>query len=179
MEPNITPPPAFPTSTPPRTSPSAVWSLVLGILSLACFSIITGIPAVICGHVALGKIKRAGGALAGSGLAIAGLITGYISIALSVIILPLMLAIAVPNFVKARNTVMQNACITNLRQLEGAKQQWALENQKPQDSIVTFDNILPYVKTQPVCPSGGTYQLGRVSEKPTCSVPGHVLPKDQ
>jgi len=47
----------------------------LGILSLACFSIFAAIPGVICGHKALSRIKRSSGAIAGQGLAIAGLIT--------------------------------------------------------------------------------------------------------
>lgn len=74
------PPPLDPTSQP-KTSGLAIWSLVLGILSLLCFTIFAGIPGVICGHKALSKIKRSSGALTGQGLAIAGLITGYLGIA--------------------------------------------------------------------------------------------------
>jgi hypothetical protein len=172
MEPNPTPPP-----TPSiRTSAAAVWSLVLGILSLACFSVITGIPAVICGHVAHGKIKRSGGLLTGSGMALAGLITGYLSIALAVFVIPMLVAIAVPNFVKARNAAMQNACINNLCQLDGAVQEWALENKKPADAVATMQDLSPFLKSPMVCPGGGVYKLGQVSEKPICSIPGHALP---
>jgi competence protein ComGC len=170
MEPN--PPP--PTTPLPRSSATAIWSLVLGILSLVCFSIITGIPAVICGHVAHGRIKRSEGLLTGSGMALSGLIMGYVSIALAVLVVPLLVAIAVPNFVKARDMAQQNACINNLRQLDGAIQSWALEKKMPDDSIATFQDIAPYLKTSVVCPSGGTYRLGKVSEKPTCSIPGHT-----
>jgi hypothetical protein len=81
---------------PPRTSPLAVWSLVLGILSLLCFSIFTGIPAIICGHMGRSKIRDSQGALKGEGLALAGLILAYISIALFV--LGMIAAIAIPNF---------------------------------------------------------------------------------
>jgi competence protein ComGC len=170
-----------PTPTPPsiplqRTSPTAIWSLVLGILSLLCFSIFAGIPAVICGHIAHGKIKRSNGLLTGSGMALAGLITGYISIAMAVFIIPVLLAISVPNFVKARNVARQHACINNLRQLDGAKQQWALEKKQPEDATATLQDIQPYLKSPLACPSGGTYRLGKVSEKPTCSIPGHELP---
>ena len=100
----------LPTPIPqqPRTNGLAVVSLVLGILGLTCFSLFSGIPAVICGHLAYSRINRSGGALAGGGLALAGLITGYISIALAVIMIPLMLAIAIPNFVKARDTAQMN-----------------------------------------------------------------------
>ena len=171
MEPNPTPP----ATSSPRTAPAAIWSLVLGILGLVCFSILTGIPAVICGHIAHGKIKRSGGLLSGSGLALAGLITGYVSIAMAVFVVPLLVAVAVPNFVKARNMAMQNVCINNLRQLEGAIRIWALENKKAEDSVVTLQDIATYLKGSVACPSGGTYRLGRVSEKPTCSIPGHAI----
>src|SRR5438034_9879767 len=104
-------PPPVPTPIQPKNSGLAIWSLVLGILSLTCFYLFTGIPAVICGHIAHSRIKRSGGALEGSGLALAGLITGYIGIALSVVIVPLLAAIAIPNFVKARDTAQKNVCI--------------------------------------------------------------------
>jgi len=172
MESNPVPPP--PAS--PRTSRAAVCSLVLGILSIPCFSVITGIPAIICGHVAHGKIKRSGGALTGAGMAIAGFITGYVSLLLAVFVIPMMLAIAVPNFVKAREVAMRNVCLSNLHQINGAMQSWALDNNKPADAVVTLQDLSPYLKTPLVCPAGGTYRLGKVSEPPTCSIPGHALP---
>jgi chromosome segregation ATPase len=72
----------------------------------------------------------------------------------------------------------RNACINNLRQIDAAKQQWALENKKAADAIPSAQDLLPYFKDGifPVCPSGGTYAIGTVSEVPTCSVPGHALP---
>jgi hypothetical protein len=73
----------------------------------------------------------------------------------------------------------RNACINNLRQIYIAKQQWALENNKTDDSIPTAQDLLPYFKDGifPVCPSGGTYTIGAVGVPPTCSIPGHVLPQ--
>ncbi len=172
-------PPPFPVApVQPKNSGLAIWSLVLGILSLTCFSILSAIPAVICGHMAYSRIKRSAGALEGSGLALGGLITGYISIALSVIMIPMMLAIAIPNFVKARNTAQMNMCINNLRQLDGAVQQWALENKKKDTDKPTMQDVQPYLKATLVCPSGGVYTISTVGEKPTCSVPGHKLPND-
>ena len=112
-------------------------------------------------------------------MALAGLITGYMSIALAVVVIPLLLAVAVPNFVKARNMAMQNACIMNLRQLDGAIRLWALEHKKSEDSVVTLQDITPYFKGSFACPSGGTYRLSRVSEKPTCSIPGHAIPANE
>jgi hypothetical protein len=164
----------------PKTSTLAIWSLVLGILSLVCFTIFAAIPGVICGHKALSKIKRSGGALTGQGLAIAGLVTGYLGIAWAILFIPLMMAIAIPNFVKARDVSMQNACINNLRQIDAAKNEWALENNKTNGTPVTEADIKTYIKLDasgnlPKCPAGGTYTIGPVGSVPTCSVPGHKL----
>jgi len=72
-----------------------------------------------------------------------------------------------------------NACINNLRQIDAAKQQWALENDKTADAIPSAQDLLPYFSNLvfPVCPSGGTYTINAVGVPPTCSVPGHVLPQ--
>src|SRR5690348_1441616 len=94
-----------------KNSGLAIWSLVLGILGLVllfgCIGILFAIPAVICGHMAYGRIKRSGGTLGGDGMAMAGLITGYITIGLGVFLIPLMAAIAIPNFVRARDTAQR------------------------------------------------------------------------
>ncbi len=73
----------------------------------------------------------------------------------------------------------RNTCINHLRQIDAAKQQWALEKNKTADAIPTAQDLLPYLKDGvfPVCPSGGTYTIGAVGEVPACSVPGHVLPQ--
>jgi regulator of replication initiation timing len=72
-----------------------------------------------------------------------------------------------------------NTCINNLRQIDAAKQQWALENSKTDDDIPTALELLPYFRDGvfPSCPSGGTYTINAVGVPPTCSVPGHVLPQ--
>ncbi|HUZ07831.1 MAG TPA: hypothetical protein VMV89_10145 [Candidatus Paceibacterota bacterium] len=85
-------------------------------------------------------------------------------------------AIAIPNFVKARSTAQENACINNLRQLDAAKNEWALEKGKKEGDVPTKEDLLPYLRSWPVCPSGGTYSINAVGEPPTCSVPGHKLP---
>src|SRR5262245_44912681 len=64
-----------------QTEGKATASLILGILSLTCFSIFAGIPAVICGHKAQSNIRKSAGRLGGQGMATAGLVMGYISIA--------------------------------------------------------------------------------------------------
>jgi hypothetical protein len=172
--------PPLPGSAPqPKNSGLAIWSLILGILGLTCFSIFSAIPGVICGHKALSRIKQSGGALTGQGLAIAGLVTGYLGIVWAVIFIPLMLAITIPNFVKARETVQTNLCVNNLRLIDAAKQQWALQNSKNPGDVPTEADLKPFLKDGvfPVCPAGGTYTIGAVSNSPTCSISGHQLPE--
>ena len=71
------------------------------------------------------------------------------------------------------------ACINNLRLLDGAKQQWALEAQKPPGTLLTPANLTPYMKSNalPVCPAGGVYTLNPVGLAPICNIPGHALPR--
>ncbi len=70
-----------------------------------------------------------------------------------------------------------NACINNLRQLDGAKQQWALENGKTAEAVPTPNDVARYLAGNklPSCPGGGTYSLNSVKDPPTCSIPGHAL----
>src|SRR5215813_136320 len=87
-----------------------------------------------------------------------------VEIMIVVAIIGLLAAIAVPNFVRARTTAQQNACINNLRQMDGAIQQWALENRKAPDSGVGSADITPYIKLDsngdlPKCPGGGSYNM--------------------
>jgi outer membrane murein-binding lipoprotein Lpp len=72
---------------------------------------------------------------------------------------------------------LRNGCINTLRQLDGAKQQWALEHSKTADAVPGLQEIAPYLPGPPVCPAGGTYTLNAVGQPVTCSIPGHALPK--
>jgi prepilin-type N-terminal cleavage/methylation domain-containing protein len=113
-----------------------------------------------------------------------------VEIMIVVAIIGLLAAIAIPNFIKARKTAQMNACINNLRQIDGAIQQWALENKKDAAAKVVFDDISGYLKNSVICPSGGTtfansYTIVDVATKPVCQkVPGatappyHTLPPD-
>ena len=94
-----------------------------------------------------------------------------VEIMIVVAIIGLLAAIAIPNFVKARNTAQQNACINNLRQIDGAKQQWALENKKTDTDSPTTTECGVYLKNNlyPNCPGAGTYTVNAVSTDPTCS----------
>src|SRR5439155_9146907 len=79
-----------------------------------------------------------------------------VEIMIVVAIIGLLAAIAIPNFIKARTTAQKNACINNLRQIDGAVQQWALENKQGPASPVKFTDISSYLKNSVICPSGGT-----------------------
>jgi prepilin-type N-terminal cleavage/methylation domain-containing protein len=110
-----------------------------------------------------------------------------VEIMIVVAIIGLLAAIAIPNFVKARATTQANACINNLRQIDGAANQFALEAHKATGANISFPNDLtPYIKLNsassiPGCPASGTYADPTVGSVPTCSLsssvkPAHILP---
>src|SRR5437588_9991758 len=78
-------------------------------------------------------------------------------------------AFIIPAFIRARNTPASNACVNNLRQLGGAKEQWQLENNKTTNDVPAWDDLLPYLRQKPICPHGGTYVIGRAGEPTRCS----------
>jgi prepilin-type N-terminal cleavage/methylation domain-containing protein len=101
-----------------------------------------------------------------------------VEIMIVVAIIGLLAAIAIPNFVRARNTAQTNACINNLRQIDGAKQQWALENKQNDTAVPATSNVSAYLKgnAMPLCPASGTYDILAVNTSPTCNISGHSLP---
>ena len=162
------------------TLPLAVWSLVLGILGLGCCGIFSGIPAAICGHKAQAKIKASNGTLDGAGMALAGLILGYVAIGLTVVLIPIYSAIAIPSFMSAREAARKANCNNNLRLIDHAKQQFATSHANVTDSYApTWSELQPYFKAgSPQCPDGGTYSVNAITSNPTCSKSGHVLVND-
>lgn len=90
----------------------------------------------------------------------------------------------IPSIIAGLYARSQNACVNNLRRIDGAKQVWALENRKSSNDIPTSGDIAVYLKDGklPTCPSGGTYIIGRVGEDPKCPIGNsawpnsHVLP---
>jgi prepilin-type N-terminal cleavage/methylation domain-containing protein len=101
-----------------------------------------------------------------------------VEIMIVVAIIGLLAAIAIPNFVRARDTAQKNSCINNLRQIDAAKQQWALENKEQDTSSPASTDVQNYLKDNlfPHCPSSGTYSINAVNPDPTCSISGHILP---
>jgi hypothetical protein len=83
--------------------------------------------------------------------------------------------VVIPDFVGMDYSSSQNTCVNNLRQLQAAKEEWALENGKTNGTLVTVGDITPYIQLDrdghiPKCPAGGTYILGRVGEEVECSI---------
>jgi hypothetical protein len=105
---------AQPYSQPAQTDTKATVSLVLGILSLLCFGVLTGIPAIILGHISRGNIRRSMGQLSGGGMALTGLILGYCSLVFSTFIIA---AIMIPNLLRARNAANESAAASTVRML--------------------------------------------------------------
>jgi len=104
-----------------------------------------------------------------------------VEIMIVVAIIGLLAAIAIPNFIRARTKSQENACINNLRQMDGAIQQWALETKAAADADVSTVNIEPFIKAKaggglPDCPATGVYAVTKVNASPTCTIAGHVLP---
>src|SRR4051794_18795774 len=84
-------------------------------------------------------------------------------------IMIVVLIIAIPNFVRARNTSRGKACQANLKQVDSATEQYLMDNRTT--TYPALSALTPnYLKTAPACPSGGTYTIGSASANPTCSI---------
>lgn len=102
-----------------------------------------------------------------------------VEIMIVVLIIGILMAIAVPNFIQARSTSRKNSCIANLKQIDSAKEQFAMEAKLDTGATVNWADLTPtYMKAQPTCPGGGTYTIDVVGTNPSCSLSasGHVLP---
>lgn len=97
-----------------------------------------------------------------------------VEIMIVVAIIGLLAAIGIPNFVRARQTSLTNACLNNLRIIDQAKQQWALEYGQTSTASPMSSDILPYFgrtgSAMPNEPTGGSYNINPISTAPTCSI---------
>ena len=101
-----------------------------------------------------------------------------VEIMIVVAIIGLLAAIAIPNFVKARENAQRVACISNLKGLDGVKGTWSLETKHGSTDTPTDADLFGptlYMQSKPQCPANGAYTLNQVDTKPTCSVPSHTL----
>ena len=126
----------------PTSSGLAITSLVLGVLSIACLGLLTGIPAIITGHIAYRRTRN--------GLAVAGLIMGYLSFITSFILAGLLL----PALAKAKSRAHKIQCVSQMKQIGLAARVWAhdrnLDNLPP--DFITMSNELVSLKVL-ICPS--------------------------
>jgi len=117
-----------------------------------------------------------------------------VEIMIVVAIIGIIIAIAVPAFLRARENSRGQACQENLSKIDGAKEQYALEFKLSNGGTVTMAQLIDppgatagqkqgYLKAQPACPSGGTYSVNAIGTNPTCSIGSsnapftpHVLP---
>ena len=94
-----------------------------------------------------------------------------VEIMIVVLIIGILLAVAVPSFISARERSRANACRSNLRQMQAAKEQWAMANNQGPNATPAWTDLVPnFIQQQPRCPSNGTYTLGNMATNPTCSI---------
>ena len=112
-----------------------------------------------------------------------------VEIMIVVAIIGLLAAIAIPSFIKARTTSQRNACVNNLRQLDGAKEQWAMASNQQPTATPDDANVCEYIKGGTVnctCPQDTTddfttsYTIGDLLNDPSCNIgseqtPAHTL----
>ena len=105
-----------------------------------------------------------------------------VEIMIVVAIIGLLAAIAVPNFAQARTNARRGTCINNLRLIDAAKEQYALENNKDSTTTPATTDVTPYLKgnAMPNCPASGAYTVAAIGTVPSCSKAAapdlHVLP---
>ena len=88
-----------------------------------------------------------------------------------VLIIGILLAIAIPNFVKARETSRGKACVANLKQIDSAKQQYLMDKSATTYTAADMSDLVgTYIRTTPTCPAGGAYTPGSQTTSPVCSL---------
>lgn len=123
--------PAIPPGTPssPKTPAGAVWSLVLGILSMFCLWILGSIPAIILGALALRKINANPGQWGGKGIALAGIITGSVGILTGLVTVAIAASVAMPAYNQINDRAETAMTASNLRQVALTCRLYAIENE--------------------------------------------------
>ena len=94
-----------------------------------------------------------------------------VEIMVVMLIIGLLMAIAVQTFVPARERTRAKACIANLKQIDSAKTQWAMDTKAANTQTPVMSDLYPtYIREVPTCPSNGSYSINDVSTLPTCSI---------
>jgi competence protein ComGC len=106
-----------------------------------------------------------------------------IEIAIVVAVIGVVAMVALPNLFSHRSVSEKTVCITNLKAMVTAKEAWGFENNKGLSDEPTYADLKPYLdknQTESICPLGGKYTIGILSESPACeyAAQGHILPQD-
>jgi hypothetical protein len=154
-------------------------ALIPGLLALGELTFYFDSPCAICG---LGLIGVSGFLIAKRNMPLAGR-TRKAMVLVTCLLVGFLALVVVPEFVAATLSRAANPCINNLRQIEAAKEEWALDRGKANGDLVTDNDIKPYIKLDstgnlPKCPLGGSYTIGRVGEDPKCSIGTSAWPND-
>ena len=96
-----------------------------------------------------------------------------VEIMIVVAIIGMLIAVAVPNFSKMRRDAQKTACHAQLKQIDGSKEMWATQEKRADGDTPSEAQIGEYISDgMPSCPGGGTYTLGAVGQKATCTTHG-------
>ena len=101
-----------------------------------------------------------------------------LEIMIVVTLIGVLAAVAIPSFTHSMAKTQARACIANLKSIDMAKAQWMVDATKPSDEIPSDTDLFGEdrpLRDKPTCPSGGTYDLRRASDRPVCSVRGHAF----
>lgn len=94
-----------------------------------------------------------------------------VEVMIVILLISILAGIAVPNFLRSRDSSRTRTCISSLRATEYAKEMWAMAEKQPAGAACVVGNLVPdYLKMLRVCPSGGTYDLKTVGERTECSI---------
>lgn len=93
-----------------------------------------------------------------------------VEIMIVVLIIGILLAIAMPNFLRSRSTTQQTACFGNQDTLKDASDLWILNEGLVPTSVPTMGDLVPkYIRSIPLCPTNGTFTFGDGFSPVTCS----------
>jgi competence protein ComGC len=158
------------TETQKKTVGTAIASLVLGILGMI-LGPLCSIPAVVCGHIAKSNIKRNEEQLDGGGLALAGLVLGYIQIGFMIFMIPWLIAVGVPSYEHAKEQATTQATQNTIHIISVALEQYELDNGTYPESL---DRLVSegYIQQKPVDAWGSPFVYEPSVRPPAVSSPG-------
>jgi prepilin-type N-terminal cleavage/methylation domain-containing protein len=101
-----------------------------------------------------------------------------VEIMIVVAIIGMLAGIAIPSLVRSRKTAQRQACVNNMKTIQGVKANWALDMKKGDNDTPSDTDLFgpgKYIEKKPECPAGGTYSINPVGQSPSCTMPEHVV----